>query len=114
MQGYLRFAKLKRDQHVREVVSTINDFKADHLRAGVRLGADVVTADACGARRQLTSACLYLQDMYNYKELTQMFTELADDTKKLMDKVKDEHMSQRIRACWGNTSVPYQNIPWLS
>ncbi|PNW81567.1 hypothetical protein CHLRE_06g252000v5 [Chlamydomonas reinhardtii] len=59
VQGYLRFAKLKRDQHVREVVSTINDFKADHLRAG---------------------------DMYNYKELTQMFTELADDTKKLMDK----------------------------
>lgn len=38
VQGYLRFAKLKRDQHVREALATINDFKADRIRPGVRRG----------------------------------------------------------------------------
>lgn len=35
VQGYLRFAKLKRDQHVREVVSTVTEFKQEHIRQGV-------------------------------------------------------------------------------
>lgn len=35
VQSYLRFAKLKRDQHVRETVSVINEFKSDHFTPGV-------------------------------------------------------------------------------
>lgn len=36
VQAYLRFAKLKREQHVREVTSTVRDFKDSKLRPGVR------------------------------------------------------------------------------
>ena len=40
VQSYLRFAKLKRDQHVREAVSCINEHREDRLRPGVsRAGA---------------------------------------------------------------------------
>ncbi|PNH07479.1 Leucine zipper transcription factor-like protein 1 [Tetrabaena socialis] len=59
VQAYLRFAKLKREQHVREVVSTISDFKADRIRQG---------------------------EMYNFKELAQMFDDLEQETRQLMDK----------------------------
>ncbi|EFJ49393.1 hypothetical protein VOLCADRAFT_89775 [Volvox carteri f. nagariensis] len=59
VQAYLRFAKLKRDQHVREVVSTINDFKAEHIHQG---------------------------EMYSYKEVIQLFQELEQETKQLVDK----------------------------
>lgn len=38
VQAYLRFAKCKRDQHVREVLSTISDFKSEHIRPGVCAG----------------------------------------------------------------------------
>nr|BCL66171.1 hypothetical protein [Volvox reticuliferus] len=59
VHAYLRFAKLKRDQHVREVVSTISDFKLEHLRQG---------------------------EMYSYKELSHIFQELEQEIKQLIDK----------------------------
>ncbi|GLC50648.1 hypothetical protein PLESTB_000403000 [Pleodorina starrii] len=59
VQSYLRFAKLKRDQHVREVISTISDFKSEHIRQG---------------------------EMYSYKELSQIFQDLEQETKQLIDK----------------------------
>ena len=36
VQGYLRFAKLKRAQHVREALAVITEFKNDRLSPGVR------------------------------------------------------------------------------
>nr|BCL66121.1 hypothetical protein [Volvox africanus] len=59
VQGYLRFAKLKREQHVREVISTISDFKQKYIRQG---------------------------EMYSYKELTHIFLELEQESKQLIDK----------------------------
>lgn len=38
VQAYLRFAKLKRDQHVRETISVISDFKSDKIIRGVGVG----------------------------------------------------------------------------
>jgi hypothetical protein len=35
VQSYLRFAKLKRDQHVRETLSVIHGFQADRIQRGV-------------------------------------------------------------------------------
>lgn len=35
VQGYLRFAKLKRAQHVREALAVITEFKNDRLTPGV-------------------------------------------------------------------------------
>ena len=36
VQSYLRFAKLKRAQHVREAVAVITEFKDDRITSGVR------------------------------------------------------------------------------
>ena len=35
MQAYLRFAKLKRAQHVREALAVITEFRDDRLQPGV-------------------------------------------------------------------------------
>nr|BCL66246.1 hypothetical protein [Volvox reticuliferus] len=59
VQAYLRFAKLKRDQHVREVISTISDFRSEHIRQG---------------------------EMYSYKDLSQIFQELEQEAKQLIDR----------------------------
>mmetsp|Transcript_35099 Transcript_35099/g.78132 ORF Transcript_35099/g.78132 Transcript_35099/m.78132 type:complete len:331 (+) Transcript_35099:74-1066(+) len=59
VQSYLRFAKLKRDQHVREVLSVISDFKNERLTRG---------------------------EMYNYQDLVNMFGEMSDETRALVDK----------------------------
>ncbi|GLI62895.1 hypothetical protein VaNZ11_005715 [Volvox africanus] len=59
VQAYLRFAKLKRDQHVREVISTVSDFRSEHIRQG---------------------------ELYSYKDLSQIFQELGQEAKQLIDK----------------------------
>ncbi|KXZ48479.1 hypothetical protein GPECTOR_27g649 [Gonium pectorale] len=59
VQAYLRFAKLKRDQHVREVTAALRDFKGDNFRDG---------------------------DMYTYKEISQIFGSLESEIKTLIDK----------------------------
>lgn len=59
VQGYLRFAKLKRDQHVRETLLVIRDFKDDKLQPG---------------------------EMYNYKELQALFKEMEAEVQTLVDK----------------------------
>ncbi len=42
VQAYLRFAKLKRDQHVREALSVIKEFRNDKLQPGVGNKHDIV------------------------------------------------------------------------
>uniref|UniRef100_A0A7R9Z355 Leucine zipper transcription factor-like protein 1 n=1 Tax=Chlamydomonas euryale TaxID=1486919 RepID=A0A7R9Z355_9CHLO len=59
VQAYLRFAKLKRDQHVRETVSVISEFQAEHIRRG---------------------------EMYNAQDVTNMFSDLAGETRALVDR----------------------------
>ncbi|GFR43112.1 hypothetical protein Agub_g4113 [Astrephomene gubernaculifera] len=59
VQGYLRFANLKREQHVREVVSTISDFKSSRIREG---------------------------EMYNFRELLALFSELEQEARQLIEK----------------------------
>ncbi|MEW5305844.1 MAG: hypothetical protein WDW36_008359 [Sanguina aurantia] len=59
IQAYLRFAKLKRDQHVREFTTVQHDFQSGRIRAG---------------------------DMYNYQELKDIFTDLESETSTLVTK----------------------------
>ncbi|KAL6755414.1 hypothetical protein V8C86DRAFT_3137777 [Haematococcus lacustris] len=59
VQSYLRFAKLKRDQHVRETLSVIQDFKAENLQPG---------------------------EMYNFKEVSALFSKLEEEVRQLVDK----------------------------
>ncbi len=60
VQGYLRFAKLKRTQHVREAIAVITEFKDERLTPGVRpqrgsIRSKICTflTPPCGARRAL-------------------------------------------------------------
>jgi hypothetical protein len=46
VQAYLRFAKLKRDQHVRETLTVISEFQEDRIRKGVRRSAILRTPRA--------------------------------------------------------------------
>mmetsp|Transcript_19308 Transcript_19308/g.33336 ORF Transcript_19308/g.33336 Transcript_19308/m.33336 type:complete len:327 (-) Transcript_19308:235-1215(-) len=59
VQAYLRFAKLKRDQHVRETLSVIRDFKSEKLSPG---------------------------EMYNFKDLMALFVEMELEVQQLVDK----------------------------
>uniref|UniRef100_A0A7S0WQH0 Leucine zipper transcription factor-like protein 1 n=1 Tax=Chlamydomonas leiostraca TaxID=1034604 RepID=A0A7S0WQH0_9CHLO len=59
VQAYLRFAKLKRDQHVRETVSVVHDFKEEKLQPG---------------------------EMYNYRDLVGLVTEMEEEVRSLVDK----------------------------
>mmetsp|Transcript_8024 Transcript_8024/g.15585 ORF Transcript_8024/g.15585 Transcript_8024/m.15585 type:complete len:326 (-) Transcript_8024:543-1520(-) len=59
VQGYLRFSKLKRDQHVRETIATISDFKDDRVIPG---------------------------EMYNYQEMDSLFNGLSESVREMVDK----------------------------
>ncbi|KAG1663693.1 hypothetical protein FOA52_013261 [Chlamydomonas sp. UWO 241] len=59
VQAYLRFAKLKRDQHVRETLTVISEFQEDRIRKG---------------------------EMYNYEDMFSMFEDLSADQRRLVDR----------------------------
>lgn len=47
IQAYLRFAKLKRDQHVREFTTVQHDFLSGRIRAGVSDAGGFSTCVVC-------------------------------------------------------------------
>mmetsp|Transcript_25456 Transcript_25456/g.69131 ORF Transcript_25456/g.69131 Transcript_25456/m.69131 type:complete len:324 (-) Transcript_25456:2458-3429(-) len=59
LQSFLRFAKLKRDQHVRETLMVIRDFQKEKLQPG---------------------------EMYNHQEAVALFEEMKEEVRALVDK----------------------------
>ncbi|KAF5835455.1 hypothetical protein DUNSADRAFT_7344 [Dunaliella salina] len=59
LQSFLRFAKLKRDQHVRETLMVIRDFQKEKLQPG---------------------------EMYNHQDAVALFEEMKEEVRALVDK----------------------------
>ncbi len=98
VQGYLRFAKLKRDQHVREALSVITEFRSDRLAPGVRRPGDgspwlgpfrscQVTCRIPAMRMSTPTPRAAPQEMYNYRDLSALLDDMSDSMRHLVDRV---------------------------
>lgn len=57
VQSFLRFAKIKRDQHVKEVLTNLQDFEDEKVRSGVSI-ARSSARNQIASQRQAFSALI--------------------------------------------------------